>query len=50
MPESTLLLLIQDGTDVARGAAILRGEVPVPPGLETIQLFVSMCLLRTRMS
>ena len=37
----SLVLLIQDDEDVARGAAILRGEVPVPKGLETIQLFVA---------
>lgn len=36
----TLLLLIQDDADVARGAALLRGELPVPPGLTTIQLLV----------
>ena len=39
----TLLLLIQDDADVARGAAILRGEEPVPEGIDTIQLFVPSC-------
>jgi hypothetical protein len=37
----TLMLLIQDEADVARGVAILRGDQPVPQGTDTIQLFVS---------
>ena len=46
---STLTLLIQDDADVAQGVAILRGDVPVPQGTDTIQLFVAQyCQNRSR--
>ena len=44
----TLLLKIQDDADVARGAAILRGEEPVPKGVDTIQLFVASMIIHAR--